>query len=65
MLRIKTTLHLSSLLCGLVILSACDSSTSDASIDQLVDDMSQRIEVITAAEKRGDIIHMPSIPKDA
>lgn len=63
MLRIKTTLHLSSLLCGLMILSACDSSTPDANIDQLVDDMSQRIEVITAAEKRGDIIPRFNQPK--
>jgi catalase len=63
MLQMKTTLHLSSLLCGLIVLSACDSSTPDASIDQLVDDMSQRIEVITTTEQRDNLIPRFNQPK--
>ena len=59
----KSTLRLISMLCGLTILSACDSSTPDASIEQLVDDMSQRIEVITTTEQRNSIIPRFNQPK--
>ncbi len=63
MLNTKSILHLPALLGGLTLLSACSSSTPEASIDQLVNDMSQRIEVITKAEQVNNFIPRFNQPK--
>ncbi len=58
--KTRTSL-LAGIACGL--LSACSSEPPLASIDQLVTDMTQRIEAITAAEKLGDVVPRFNQPK--
>lgn len=63
MINTSCSLKLSGLLSTLALLSACGSSTPNASIEQLVDDMSQRVEVITSAEQHNHIIPRFNQPK--
>lgn len=63
MIRIKTKLslvlyHITIMIIalGVLIVSACDNTTEDASIDQLVTEMNQRIEIISRSNSVNNVI---------